>query len=327
MRRLFVGVDGGQSHTEAVVADENGQVLGRGQGGPSNHADQPGGRERLRRAIRDSVGSALASAVLPELPTARFASAHCAMTGGPEDKAAEIKSLLHADCMTVGHDAPAALAGATACGPGIVVIAGTGSVAYGETSDGRAAMAGGWGYVLGDEGSGYWIAVEALRRAARGEDALAPATRLGAIAAARFNCATLRELGAQIQAGAIGRDQLARFAPEVEASATAGDRVASEIVDAAGSWLASFVLAVAGRLSLRDEIAQVAEAGGLWRLARLRAAFADALVGAWPAAQLVAPRYDPVIGALLLAYRQAGLDLSPIVAALDAARSGVNQTP
>ncbi len=318
MRRLFLGVDGGQSHTDAVVADDNGRLLGRGRGGPSNHADQPGGRERLRRAIRDSVGAALASAGLPEVSAARFTSAHCAMTGGPEDKKTEIHALLHADRLTVGHDAPAALAGATAGGPGIVVIAGTGSVAYGETSDGRAATAGGWGYVIGDEGSGYWIAIEAIRRAARGDDARASATELGSIAVERFACVTLRELAARIQAGAIDRDAISRFAPEVDAVATAGDRVASAIIDEAGRYLARLAVALADRLGAREAAMPVAAVGGVFRLAGVFAAFAGEIAGAWPAARLVTPRFDPAVGALILAYRQAGLDPSPRIASLDA---------
>jgi N-acetylglucosamine kinase-like BadF-type ATPase len=319
MSRLFLGVDGGQSHTDALVADDRGRVLGRGRGGPSNHADEPGGRERLRRAVRESVGAALAAAGLPDLRAVRFVVAHCAMTGGAADKIDELRALIHADRLGVGHDAPAALAGATGGAPGIVVIAGTGSVAYGETGHGRRATVGGWGYLVGDEGGAFWIALEAIRRAARAEDALAAPTRLGPVACRALGCSTLRELAARIHAGAIDRAAVARLAPEVEACA-ADDAVAAAIVEEAGRHLAALAVAVADRLGVRGGAMPVVPSGGVSRLARLSRAFAAALAAAWPQAQIAAPRFDAAVGALLLAYREAGLDLPPRVAALEGAR-------
>ena len=80
--KIFLGIDGGQSHTEAIIADENGIILGRGLGGASNHAEIPGGRERLENAIINAVGEALKNAKLPPIEEMIFASAHCGMTGG-----------------------------------------------------------------------------------------------------------------------------------------------------------------------------------------------------------------------------------------------------
>ena len=96
MEELYLGVDGGQSRTEAVVADRDGRVLGRGRGGPSNHADQPGGRERLRRAVVESVGSALRAAGGRSIGDTEFAGAHCAMTGGADFKEEVVTSILRA---------------------------------------------------------------------------------------------------------------------------------------------------------------------------------------------------------------------------------------
>ena len=127
--KMFLGVDGGQSHTEAVVADAEGNILGRGNGGASNHAEQPGGRERLKKAVIKSVGEALripnskfqipdAGFQIPDL----FASAHFGMTGGADYKKEIIGEIIRAEHLKVGHDAPSALFGATAGKPGIVVI-------------------------------------------------------------------------------------------------------------------------------------------------------------------------------------------------------------
>lgn len=316
---LFLGVDGGQSHTEAVIADARGRVLGRGEGGPSNHADQPGGRERLRRAVLDSAGAALSAADLAALEATSFTSAHFAMTGGARDKDEVIRSLVRAARLVVGHDAPAAFAGATGGAPGVVVSAGTGSVAYGETQDGRAATIGGWGYLLGDEGSGFWIGVEALRRAVRAEDGMAPATRIAAAAIETFDYPTLRDLELRIYAGDVSRDAIAHFTRRVAALADEGDAVARAIIDEAGAHLARLAVAAADRLGLRGASVPVATAGGIFRVRRLRDSFVREVARAWPAARSVWPRFDSAIGALLLAYRQAGIDLAPILPALDAA--------
>ncbi|MEO8074430.1 MAG: hypothetical protein ABI686_14415, partial [Acidobacteriota bacterium] len=84
--KIFLGVDGGQSHTEAVIADENGKILGRGFGGASNHAEHPSGRERLRNAVLASVGEALKNAGLISPEKIVFAAAHFGMTGGADFK-------------------------------------------------------------------------------------------------------------------------------------------------------------------------------------------------------------------------------------------------
>ena len=170
--KIFLGVDGGQSHTETIIADERGNVLGRGAGGASNHAEIPGGRERLVNAIRNSVGEALKNADLPALSEIIFASALCGMTGGAIYKEEIIGAIIKAENLSVGHDAPTALFGATAGNPGIVVVAGTGSVVYGINEKGETARAGGLGYLFSDEGSGFWLAAQMIRLAVKEHDNL-----------------------------------------------------------------------------------------------------------------------------------------------------------
>lgn len=307
--RLFLGVDGGQSHTEAVVADERGRIRGRGRGGPANHAEQPGGRERLARAVGESVGAALREAGLAtEVSEVEFDAAHCAMTGGADFKEEVIRSIVRARRLSIGHDAPAALAGATGGEPGIVVIAGTGSVAYGENGLDRSAQAGGWGYLLGDEGSGYWIAMEGLRCALRAVDGVGDSTELGTRALRHFDLKDFRELARAVYAGRIDRDRLATFAIEVERAAREGDASARRIIAEAAMWLCRLVIAVAKRLSV--ESVKVAAVGGAFRSLSLREEFAQRVAQHLPLARVIAPRFDPAVGALLLAYGAAGVDLT-----------------
>lgn len=307
---LYLGVDGGQSHTEAVIADGAGNVVGRGRAGPSNHAEQPGGRERLRGAIVESVGRALEAVGKSQISETVFAAAHCAMTGGAEFKEEVIASILRARHLRVGHDAPAALAGATGGSPGVVVIAGTGAVAYGENSRGEIAQAGGRGHLFGDEGSAYWMAKEGVRRAMMAEDGLTGRTDLHQLALAHFQKTSLRALALSVYSEEISRDQLAAFAGAVHGAAQDGDETAHAIISEAGSALAALAAAVTRKLYDLSESADVACVGGVFRGALARASFAASLATDSPRARVVNSRYDPATGALLLAYRAAGVKLN-----------------
>ena len=159
--KLCLGVDGGQSATKAVVGDLEGRVLGRGEGGPCNHAKEGAGRERLERGLREAVGAALAPLGLT-LRTTQFEAACLGMSGGPDDKREIIAELIDAAAIEVTTDAHVALYGAVV-GAGVIVIAGTGSIALGRDAEGVVYRAGGWGYIFGDEGSAFDIVRRALR--------------------------------------------------------------------------------------------------------------------------------------------------------------------
>src|SRR5208337_4034446 len=150
MPRYFLGVDGGQSSTTAMIGDESGRVLGIGKGGPSNHAGAAEGQAKFVGAIRASVGAACMQAGLEA--TVRFASACLGFSGGPSGKQLLLGQILASDRVLVTDDATIALSGALAGDPGIVIIAGTGSIAFGRNGEDRTARAGGWGYLFGDEG-------------------------------------------------------------------------------------------------------------------------------------------------------------------------------
>src|SRR6202171_1989080 len=303
---LFLGIDGGQSHTEAVVADGKGKIFGRGRAGASNHANEPGGRERLRLAVSDSASEALRVAALPPLDKIQFVSVHCGMTGGGASKEQVIRSLLRARQITIGHDAPIALAGATGCEAGIVVIAGTGSVAYGENARGGCAQVGGWGYVFGDEGGGFGIALQAVRRAAQVEDGLSNATSLVRLTLQHFKVTDLRNLVQAVYCGRLARDEFAAFAQTVHDAGLSGLREAREIIKASTESLADSAAAVARKLNFAETEMHLFCVGGMFRGVMFWRTFEEALKNRLPAAQVLAPRFEPVIGALLLAYRAAG---------------------
>ncbi|HEX4946465.1 MAG TPA: BadF/BadG/BcrA/BcrD ATPase family protein [Blastocatellia bacterium] len=309
----YLGIDGGQSHTTALIADANGFILGRGLSGPSNHTRGPGGRERLERAVSESVSDALREAGLMERGSASdfyFHSAHLAMTGEPEGKREVIEHLLSAEHLVVGHDAPGALSGALAGQTGIIVLAGTGSVAYGEMQVNQNiiwhARIGGHGYLFGDEGSGFWIGKESLRLALHLEDRDLPegeAFRTALLT--HFKRDSLKSLAEDFYADLITRDQLASFTMRVDRLARQSDEIALGFLQQAAAHLAELAEATALKLGATRRRVQVSYSGGVFNSKLLLRHFKTRVKELLPKAQVVAPHYGPDIGALLLAYRNA----------------------
>lgn len=307
--KLFLGIDGGQSHTEAIIADENGRILGRGFGGASNHAEQPGGRERLRNAILNSVGEALKNAGPADINEVVFASAHCGMTGGADYKEEIIGEILKAEKLAVNHDAATALFGATAGEPGVVVIAGTGSAIYGENADGKNARAGGLGFLFSDEGSGFWLATQTIRLAIKEQDGLIEPDNLEKLVTDFFGRERIRFVTTDFYNGKISRDEIAKLAQKAHEAAENGNQTLRAQINYGTSVLAASVKSVARRLNLPDEFI-VSGVGGMFRATLTQTFFAENLREQSPQAIFIKPRFGPAIGALLLAYKQANREIS-----------------
>src|SRR5258706_3655880 len=131
-----------------------------GRGGPCNHVSSAEARTRFTEAMGGAVGAALRAAGIAE---AMFEAACLGLSGGPADKEALVRELVHAQKYSVTNDAVIALVGATAGEPGVIAIAGTGSIAFGRNAEGRPARAGGWGDAFGDAGGAF----DLVRRAGR----------------------------------------------------------------------------------------------------------------------------------------------------------------
>jgi N-acetylglucosamine kinase len=299
---LFVGIDGGQSSTSALIGDESGRVLGAGTGGPCNHTASGEGSERLRRAITESVSAARAEAGLAR--TVRFRAACCGMSGGPDDKRAILEELLPADRLIVATDAEIALAGATSTGRGIIVIAGTGSIAFGRNETGATARAGGWGYVFGDEGSAFDIVRQALRAALREEEGWGPPT---ALRQALIEATSARNANAALHLFYMPewpRDRIASLAPVVDAAADSGDEAAREVLLYAALQLATQAASVQRRLWNRCQAVEVAFSGGVFRSRTIRNRFQE-LAELEPETRSGPAKHSAVEGALLEAWRAA----------------------
>jgi N-acetylglucosamine kinase-like BadF-type ATPase len=303
---FFLGVDGGQSGTTALIGEEQGRIIGRGEGGPCNHASAADGRAKLERAVAESVGGACRAARL-DAATVTFSAACFGMSGGPDDKEAILAGLLRTSRLLVTHDAATALAGATATGQGIVVIAGTGSIAFGRDSAGRTARSGGWGYVFGDEAGAFDIVRQAIRAALRMEEGWGPPTALRQELLEATAARSANQALHDFYSPAWPRSRVATLAPLVDAAAGNGDAVALQILDRAAQDLALLAAAVRGQLWAAGDAVELAYVGGVFKSGRLLERF-RMLAEFEEGNRCHSPIHGPAEGALLEAYRSAGLN-------------------
>ena len=301
--RYFLGIDGGQSSTIALIGDGIGQVIGVGRSGPCNHVGAAEGRAKFENTIRGCLAAACERAGLAA-GAIRFAAACLGFSGGPADKQSILKEMLSVDRMTVTDDAVIALSGALAGEPGVITISGTGSIAFGRNALGERARAGGWGHVFGDEGSGFDIARQALRSILRFEEGWGPQTVLHRKLLEATGVHDAHDLLHRFYTPEFSRPKIAGYAPLVDEAARAGDHEASRILNVAAEQLGLLANAVSRKLFGNDP-ARIVPIGGLFRSQLLRERFR--IVVERLGHQVQAARFGPAAGALIEAYRIAGL--------------------
>ncbi len=296
MPQFFLGVDGGQSSTTAIIGDDQGRVIGMGRGGPCNHIKTGDGRAKFENAI---LGA------LPERGL-RFRAACLGFSGGPKDKEALVRELIDADEYLVTNDGLIALSGATAGQPGIIVVAGTGSIAFGRNARGETGRAGGWGYIYGDEGGGFDLTRQALRAALRMEERWGPSTSLRGKLLAATGAADANALMHRFYTTDYPRPQIAGYSRLVDEAASEGAPVAEDILKRAAQELAGLAASVRHALFLPEEPAVVCPVGNVYNSEILRSRFA-LLVSLNEANRFQAPEFGPAVGALLEAWKLAGI--------------------
>lgn len=298
--RLYLGIDGGQSSTTALIADENGRIMGEGRGGPCNHVAAAERQAKFIRTIAGCVSDACQQAGL-DAGTVSFSAACFGFSGGAEDKEPSLRQLVRSDKYKFTHDAEIALTGAVAGQPGIIVIAGTGSMAFGRNAAGATARAGGWGYLFGDEGGAFDLTRRALRAALQYEEGWGPHSALHKLLLDAAGAPDANTLMHRFY-NHFDHAYIASLAPLVTRAAEDGDRVAVEIVDRAARKLAWYVQGAHRHLFTPGESVPVAYIGGAFQSAPLRDGFARAVresIGC----EAGVPRFGPAEGAILEALR------------------------
>jgi N-acetylglucosamine kinase-like BadF-type ATPase len=236
------------------------------------------------------------------------------LTGGRHEAIPVVQSLLPAAEVISEGDVVTCLIGARAGRPGVILIAGTGSVAFGINAAGQRADAGGWGYFLGDQGSAYDVGHAAIQAVVKALDGRGPQTTLSPEVFAHLEAPDLKTVYDHYHSGRIARATIAGLAVRVAAQAEQGDYVAQQILARAAEELASMAGAVARRLWPDGESVVVCPVGGLFRAGQpLLDPLRAALSATAPAASLEQPRFPPVLGAVLLALKRLAVPLTDAV--------------
>jgi N-acetylglucosamine kinase-like BadF-type ATPase len=263
MSDMFVlGIDAGGTKTVCLLADEQGRVLADARGGGANL--QASGELAVEKVLYQVMDAVLAN-------REGMPAAICLGIAGvdrPQDTEAMrgiMRRIGFKIPTLIVNDALVALVAGAGEDPGVVLVAGTGSIAYGRNRAGRAARAGGWGYLLGDEGGGFWIGRSALSAVVRQYDGRGPATQLTELVLAHLRLTSPTDLIQEIYEGNQHRKTMAGLASLVGRAAANGDAVASDIVGRAGAELASSVASVIARLEMRGEVFPTLLAGGIFR--------------------------------------------------------------
>lgn len=302
---LFIGVDGGQSSTTALIADSSGRVLGRGADGPCNHVKSAAeGVEKFRRVIGGCVRMALAEAGLERVT---FRAACLGFSGGPADKQALLREMFPDTELLVTTDAAIALAGACGGGPGIITIAGTGHISMGRGADGKLARAGGWGYIFGDEGGGFWIACQAVRAAMKVHETWGLRTSLHERLLEASGFTDANAMMHAFYTAEWPRKRVAALSRIVDEEAEHGDAEARDILERGASELIRISAIVRGNLFAPAETARLSPIGSVWKSRILRESFVAQWGAANPYNVFAPPAMGPAAGALLEAFRIAGL--------------------
>ncbi|HEX3273039.1 MAG TPA: BadF/BadG/BcrA/BcrD ATPase family protein [Ktedonobacterales bacterium] len=263
---LFLAVDGGGSKTHAVVVDSHGAVRGRGSAGSSNL--RAIGVEQTLVQLRAAIAEALPTNACCNVDTAWFGLAGIHGADGANLLAPHLLSVAREVAIT--NDAEFALAGLDS-NPGVALIAGTGSIALGRDASGQIIQVGGWGHLLGDEGSAYDIGRRAAQAAARAADGRGPSTALLQLVLERWDLATPRQMIEHVYL-TQEKAPIASLAPDVLALARRGDQVARAIRRQACEELAQTVIAVIDALNIASPVPLILGGGLLIHERDLRAA-------------------------------------------------------
>ena len=293
---LYIGVDGGGTHARVVIVDEEGRELARrtGPAGLVDPRDPGSAATAVAQLVRDALQDADATSA---------AALCCGLAGAgrPHERdAVRIALTLEhlADRVGVVGDAEAAMADAFPKGTGVLVVAGTGSIAWTRTADGEAVRVGGWGQLLGDEGSGYDIALNGLRAVARAADGRMSHTALTAVLLAAAGLSEPDDLIAW-SAGAT-KAQVAALAPSVLSCASREDEAAVAIRERAVAALVQLTVAAAQRAG--DDALTVALTGGLIAgNGPLRSYVCEAIGEHLPRARISDRAVDAALGAARIA--------------------------
>jgi glucosamine kinase len=300
--KYFLGFDGGGTKTDCVVLDANRTVIGEGRGGPANPLRS--GYDRTFASLREAASEALRSAGIHQAGVTNV----CAGLAGAGRRSVVRRIMVFLAqefpraLAQVATDYEAALEAAAGQGPGIVLIAGTGSVAYGRNAAGETARAGGYGPWIGDEGSAFEVGRRAVSAVARTRDLDAPVTALAEMIPAAVGSPDWDDLMLRIMKSPD--EVFPRLFPVVAAAADADDGVAKEILFGSAIGLGNLAMIVIRRLGMKDQEFPLVKCGGVFGRSPVLDALLDSVLASGALrAKLSRLAVSPAVGAARMAAR------------------------
>jgi N-acetylglucosamine kinase-like BadF-type ATPase len=310
LKNYILAVDAGATRTTCAIADEEGRILGIGMDGSSSHyaVSVKKAQENLRSAIEKAMLSANLNSII-------FSIGCFGLTALDSNYDYQlnknfIDSLSMINRSVIVSDALTAYYAVTAGKPGIAVIAGTGSEAYGINEKGEEAQSGGKEWLINDEGSAYHIARDGLRYALRADDGRGEKTLLRDMFMEHFNISTFEDIVEEIYKD-TDKSRIASLSPIVTSAARKGDIVASRILEEAGRELGLAAVAVARRLNIENERIIVGGVGGVFKAGEfVLKSFKATVKEGIPRAILKPPVFNAIQGAIILGLKESGIPIT-----------------
>ena len=308
-----LGIDGGGSKTVCVLMDDLHLVLGRAEAGPSNY--QSIGIEATLQSIQSAIYNAVEAAIITNSVNIDAICLGLAGVGRATDievvkglvkelqnNKLPINWALQPANIVICNDALIALVGGIGQPVGIVVAAGTGSIVFGRNHEGHTKRVGGWGYILGDEGSAYKIAIAGMNAALKSYDGREISTSLIEGFKQHLDLESIEDLIEVVYRREWGVKQIAALAPVVDFAAASGDIVANIIIDDAIKELVQATSTVIYAIFSADSVLEVVTTGSVWRgRCKIHERFTASIAKKFPNVKVIFPRYEPAYGAGLLA--------------------------
>lgn len=306
----FLGIDGGGSHTRALICDQSGKILGKGESGPSNPMSIP--VADCQAHLEEAIQLALAAFIPDTIEAAHFGIAGAQSKEGRNILQGIAGELL--DCsktkLSIGSDLEIALEGGLAGAPGIALIAGTGSACYGKNGLGAEAFCGGWGDLVDDAGSGNWIGLQALQVCVRQADGRLTRSELQNRVLEYLGIDSMDDFKQRIHQEGLSRKERAELAPIIFDLAENGDPAAVEIVDQAADQLFHLLHSCCRQLHFASP--DIVLLGGLSSQPQLHEQIVARITNNIPEAQVHRPKLSATSGAILKAMRASGIEISAL---------------
>lgn len=306
---FVIGVDGGGTKTALKALDLGGKVITEYTGGPSNINSMS--QDKVQNVFNDLIHGALKKGNL----SFENCLAICVGTAGAdreEDKAIiknMIKNTGFSGRIIVVNDAEIALCGGIEKREGIIVISGTGSICFGMTEDGRSCRSGGWGHVIGDEGSGYDIGIRAIKAAVKSYDGRGEKTMLENMVLDKLNLRKPEDLIGYVYRSGAGKKEIAGLTRTVNEAFKKGDNVSKKILSDSAFELYLSVKAVAENMGFANKHIYLTTSGGtINNITYLYDMFKCYVNENYPNIEIIHMKNDPAYGAALIAKKEAGIE-------------------